>query len=159
MCGSKYVKLFNNNSIYQIIHTPGLKDDIFVFGGYCFYENYTGNVTVSFKFITENGENEKVFVFDENDINATYMMNKFKAPEDYIAISIEIKNNSETSYAVVDNFAIYKEGYGINLTYNDDGYVTEENNEITGSTTGYEYDNDGNIIQIATDNDQTSLGI
>lgn len=85
------------------------------------------------------------------------MMNKFKAPEDYIAISIEIKNNSETSYAVVDNFAIYKEGYGINLTYNDDGYVTEENNEITGSTTGYEYDNDGNIIQIATDNDQTSL--
>lgn len=26
-CGSKYVKLFNNNSIYQIIHTPGLKDD------------------------------------------------------------------------------------------------------------------------------------
>lgn len=156
-CGSKYVKLFNNNSIYQIIHTPGLKDDIFVFGGYCFYENYTGNVTVSFKFITENGENEKVFVFDENDINATYMMNKFKAPEDYIAISIEIKNNSETSYAVVDNFAIYKEGYGINLTYNDDGYVTEENNEITGSTTGYEYDNDGNIIQIATDNDQTSL--
>lgn len=157
-CGNKYVKLFNNDSIYQIIHTPGLKDDIFVFGGYCFYENYTGNVTVSFKFITENGENEKVFVFDENDINATYMMNKFKAPEDYIAISIEIKNNSETSYALVDNFAIYKEGYGINLTYNNDGYVTEEQNEVTSSSTKYEYDNDGNIIQIATDKDSTDLG-
>ena len=156
-CGNKYVKLFNNDSIYQIIHTPGLKDDIFVFGGYCFYENYTGNVTVSFKFITENGENEKVFVFDENDINATYMMNKFKAPEDYISISIEIKNNSETSYAVVDNFAIYKEGYGINLTYNDDGYVTEEYNEVTDTTTGYEYDNDGNITKIATDNDKADL--
>ena len=157
-CGNKYVKLFNNDSIYQVINTPGLKGDTFVFGGYCFYENYTGNVTVTFNIITEEGGLSKTFTFDENDINATYMMNKLTAEEDYLAISIEIKNNSETSYAAVDNFAIYKEGYGINLTYNEDGYVTEENNEITGSTTGYEYDNDGNIIKIATDNDRIDLG-
>lgn len=157
-CGNKYVKLFNNDSIYQVINTPGLKGDTFVFGGYCFYENYTGNVTVTFNIITENGGLSKTFTFDENDINATYMMNKLTAEEDYLAISIEIKNNSETSYAVVDNFAIYKEGYGINLTYNDDGYVTEEYNEVTDTTTGYEYDNDGNITKIATDNDSTDLG-
>lgn len=156
-CGNKYVKLYNNNSIYQIINSPGVAGDTFVFGGYCFYENYTGDVSVTFNIITENGGVSKTFTFDENDINATYMMNKLTVEEDYLAISIEIKNNSETSYAIVDNFAIYKEGYGINLTYNDDGYVTEEYNEVTDTTTGYGYDNDGNIIQIATDNDSTDL--
>ena len=156
-CGSKYVKLSNNSTILQTINTPGSEGDIFVFGGYCFYENYTGNVTVSLKFITENGEHEKIFTFDENDVNANYMMNKFVAPENYIAVSIEISNNSETSYAIVDNFAIYKEGYGINITYNEDGYVTEEYNETTDSKTNYEYNEDGNIIKITTNNDETNF--
>lgn len=157
-CGNKYVKLYNDNTITQTIHAPGVKGDTFVFGGYCFYENYTGDVTVTFNIITENGGSSKTFTFDANDINATYMMNKLTAEEDYLAISIEIKNNSETSYAVVDNFAIYKEGYGINLTYNEDGYVTEEHNEITDSTTTYAYNDDGDITQIATDNDRTDFG-
>lgn len=157
-CGNKYVKLYKNNSVYQEIHTSGVKGDTFVFGGYCFYENYTGEVTVTFNIITDNGGVSKTFIFDENDINANYMMNKLTAQEDYLAISIEIKNNSETSYAVVDNFAIYKEGYGINLSYNDEGYVTEEDNEINNFTTTYVYNDDGDIAQISTDSDRTDIG-
>ena len=53
----------NEISIYQIINSPGVAGDTFVFGGYCFYENYTGDVSVTFNIITENGGVSKTFTF------------------------------------------------------------------------------------------------
>ena len=34
----------------------------------------------------------------------------------------------------------------MNLTYNEDGYVTNEYNEVTDSNTGYAYDDEENIL-------------
>ena len=156
-CGNKYINLYYNSSISQTIYTPGQKGDTFVFGGYCFYENYTGHVTVKLEIIGESGNKSKIFTFDENDINATYMMNSVTADEDYVGILVEITNNSNTSTAALDNFAIYKEGYGINLFYNDNGELVTEYNEIDDSTTNYQYDLNGNITQILTNNDEVNL--
>ncbi len=155
-CGNKSLKLGYNGSVTQTINAPGLAGDTFVFGGYCFYENYTGDVSVTFDIITENGGVSKTFTFDANEINATYMMNKLTIEEDYSSISITIRNDSITSDAFVDNFAIYKEGYGVNLTYNDNGDVTTEYDEFTDSTTTYSYDANGNVTQVATNNDETN---
>ena len=155
-CGSKSLKLLTNGTISQTINSPGSKGDTFVFGGYALYENYTGNVTVRLTLVKENGFETNVFTFENSDINASYMMARITATEAYHSIDIEITNNSSSSYAYLDNLAVYKEGYGINLTYNDDGYVTEEHNEITDSTTTYTYDNECNITQIVTNNDETN---
>lgn len=153
-CGNKSLKLGYNGSITQTINLTGIAGDTFVFGGYCFYENYTGKVLVTLDITTDNGSVSKTFTFDANDINATYMMNKLTIEENYSSISITIRNDSITSDAFVDNFAIYKEGYGVNLTYNDNGDVTTEYDEITNSTTSYTYKN-GNLETITTDNDKT----
>lgn len=155
-CGSKSLKLLTNGTISQTINSPGLKGDTFVFGGYALYANYTGNVTIRLTLVKENGIETNVFTFENSDINASYMMARITATENYQSIKLEITNNSSSSYAYLDNLAIYKEGYGINLTYNDDGYVTEEHNEITDSTTTYKYDNECNITQIVTNNDETN---
>lgn len=146
-CGRKQVKLFNGGSISQTIYTTGNKGDVFVFGGYCFYENYTGDVSVKVTFKTVNGTETKIFTFLENDINAVYYMDKYQVNANYTEIKIEVINNSNSSYAYLDNFAIYKEGYGINLTYNESGFITEKYNEITDEKQEYTYDENDNLTQ------------
>lgn len=156
-CGKKYVKLYYDSSISQTIMAPGSAGDTFVFGGYCFYENYTGDVSVTLTILTENGSVSKVFTFDSNDINATYMMNKLTIEEDYLGLFIEIKNNSLTSTAAIDNFAIFKEGYAINLTYTETGNISSEINEITDTNVIYNYDSDDKLTSIITDNNEISF--
>lgn len=119
-----------------------------MFGGYALYENYTGNVTVRLTLVKENGFETNVFTFENSDINASYMMARITATEAYHSINIEITNNSSSSYACIDNLAVYKEGYGINITYNDEGYKEEEYNEVTDELSEYEYDVDGKLITI-----------
>lgn len=147
-CGLKSLKLLTNGTISQTINSPGLKGDTFVFGGYALYENYTGNVTVRLTLVKENGFETNVFTFENSDINASYMMARITATEAYHSINIEITNNSSSSYACIDNLAVYKEGYGINITYNDEGYKEEEYNEVTDELSEYEYDVDGKLITI-----------
>ena len=119
-----------------------------MFGGYALYENYTGNVTVRLTLVKENGFETNVFTFENSDINASYMMARITATEAYHSINIEITNNSSSSYACIDNLAVYKEGYGIIITYNDEGYKEEEYNEVTDELSEYEYDVDGKLITI-----------
>ncbi|MEI3505492.1 MAG: hypothetical protein V8Q77_04440 [Bacilli bacterium] len=119
-----------------------------MFGGYALYENYTGNVTVRLTLVKENGFETNVFTFENSDINASYMMARITATEAYHSINIEITNNSSSSYACIDNLAVYKEGYGINITYNDEGYKEEEYNEVTDELSEYEYDVYGKLITI-----------
>lgn len=119
-----------------------------MFGGYALYENYTGNVTVRLTLVKENGFETNVFTFENSDINASYMMARITATEAYHSINIEITNNSSSSYAYIDNLAVYKEGYGIIITYNDEGYKEEEYNEVTDELSEYEYDVDGKLITI-----------
>lgn len=155
-CGNKVLKLAINGYVNQTINAPGLKGDTFVFGGYCFYENYTGDVSVKLTFIKSNGTAVKEFTFSDCDINASYMMSKFEAPFDYTSVKIEIRNNSNSSYANVDNFALYKEGYGINLSYNDNGYLDQEYDETSDNSRTYDYDSDGNLIKVTVTSDASS---
>lgn len=147
-CGLKSLKLSENGTIYQSINSPGQKGDTFVFGGYCLYENYTGSVSIKLSLIKQNGVEFNSFTFDNSDINASYMMARIAATEQYHSIKIEIFNNSTSSYAYIDNLAIYKEGYGVNITYNEDGLKEEEYNEVTDELNEYEYDSNGNLISI-----------
>lgn len=147
-CGEKSVKLTNYGYISQTINIVGNKGDIFVFGGYCFYENYTGDVSVKLTFTTANGTETKIFKFLGNDINAVYYMDKYQVNSNYTKVKIEVVNNSNSSYAYLDNFAIYKEGYGVNLTYNENGKVTEKYNEITDEKEEYTYDENDNLSQV-----------
>ena len=144
----KSLKLSADGTISQTINSPGIKGDTFVFGGYALYENYTGNVTIRLTLVKENGFETNVFTFENSDINASYMMARITATEAYHSINIEITNNSSSSYAYIDNLAVYKEGYGIIITYNDEGYKEEEYNEVTDELSEYEYDVDGKLITI-----------
>lgn len=76
------------------------------------------------------------------------MMARITATENYQSVKLEITNNSSSSYAYLDNLAVYKEGYGIIITYNDEGYKEEEYNEVTDELSEYEYDVDGKLITI-----------
>ena len=154
--GSKSFNLGTNSYISQSITTSISKGETLVFGGYCFYQNYTGDVSVRVSMTNENGGINKVFTFDENDINGTYMMESLTAEEDYFIVTIEIRNNSNSSNAEIDNFAIYKEGYGVNLSYNDNGDIEEKYNEVTDTTTTYSYDANRNLTKIVTDNDEVN---
>lgn len=147
-CGSKSLKLSTNGVISQTINSPGVKGDTFVFGGYALYENYTGKVKIKVTLVKENGIEVNSFIFKNSDINASYMMARITATEAYQSIKIEITNLSNSSYAYIDNLAIYKEGYGINISYNEDGYKEEEYNEVTDELSEYGYDEDGNLITI-----------
>lgn len=157
-CGNQNLKLATGGYVTQTINVTGLEGDILVFGGYCLYENYTGNVTVKLTLETDNGTISKQFTYDGNDINANYYMEKFAAPSDYYSVTIKISNNSNSSFANIDNFAIYKEGYGINITYNDDGNITSEYNEVTQDTVTYQYySGTNNIKSITTEEDVTNI--
>ena len=152
------VKNVHINGKTKTINVSGTEGDIFVFGGYCFYENYTGNVSVRIILETDTGTIYKSFTYDENDINAVYHMEKVVATENYYSVTIEISNNSNSSYANLDNFAIYKEGYGINLGYTEDGLIQEEYNELTGEITSYTYyDGTKNIETITTEDGTTNV--
>lgn len=157
-CGNQTLKLASGGYVSQTINVSGTEGDIFVFGGYCFYENYTGNVSVRIILETDTGTIYKSFTYDENDINAVYHMEKVVATENYYSVTIEISNNSNSSYANLDNFAIYKEGYGINLGYTEDGLIQEEYNELTGEITSYTYyDGTKNIETITTEDGTTNV--
>ena len=158
-CGEKRVRLLNESYLRQTINVYGLAGDVFVFGGHCYYENYTGSVSVKLTLNTERGTTSKVFTFTDCDLNASVYMDKITAPYDYTSVTIEIVNNSISSYAEIDNFAIYKEGYGINVTYTQEGLVEEEYNEITKNTTTYTYyEGTRNVKEITTDSEVTEFG-
>lgn len=158
--GEYSVKFVSSGSLSQSINIIGSANDIFVFGGYCFYENHTGNVTVSARidYLDNKGSDTVVFKFDPKNLNTEYMMEKVQAKYDYYKVTLTILNSSDSSYAYLDNIALYKEGYGINVSYNDDGLTTSESNEITSSVTSYNYDDNKNITAITTNNDRTDFG-
>ncbi len=124
-CHNQSLKLDINGTVSQTISIIGEAGDTFVFGGYSFFQNYTGKVKVKLILFNELGIESKEFIFDDNDINSTYMMNKLTATTDYYQIRLEITNLSNSSVAYIDNMAIYKEGYGINVTYNEEGLIEE----------------------------------
>lgn len=155
-CGEKSLKLSKNGTISQTINSPGSKGDTFVFGGYALYENYTGNVTIRLTLLKENGFETNVFTFENSDINANYMMARITATEDYHSIDIEITNNSSSSYAYMDNIAVYKEGYGVNITYNDDGNIVEKHDEVTNQTIKCGYNGEGRLVSLVNITDPTA---
>ena len=103
-CGNQTLKLASGGYISQTINVGGTEGDVFVFGGYCFYENYTGNVSVKIILETDTGTIYKSFTYDENDINAVYHMEKIVATKNYYSVTIEISNNSNSSYADRQDF-------------------------------------------------------
>ena len=152
-CGNKTLKVKSLGEINQSINIQGQKDDILVFGGYCFYQNYTGKIKIKLTLTyTDGSTSSNEFVFDQNDINPTYMMAKIKANDNYTNILIEVINESATSAGYIDNMAIYKEGFGVNNTYNTDGNIEEVYNEVTNSTVTYEYYEGTNNIKKVTSN-------
>lgn len=162
ICGNKSLKLFPYGEVTQYISLLGEKDDTFIFGGYCFYENYKGKVDVSLTINYSNlngnpgGSDTITFTFDDSDLNARYMMSKITAAYDYTSITLTITNDSIYSYAELDNFAIYKEGYGLNLSYTNSGLIEEEYNEVTDESTTYTYDANNNLSTITTNTSETT---
>ena len=161
--GNKNLLLANNGYVSQTIHTIGLKDDIFVFGGYALYENYTGRVkislTINYIIDTENNISSDTvsFIFDDATLNARYMMNKIVARYNYSSITLKVENESLSSYAYVDNLGVFKEGYGITVSYTDEGMVSEKYNEVTDEATSYEYDENNNLTTITKDESTTNI--
>lgn len=161
--GNKNLLLGKNGYVSQTINTVGLKDDIFVFGGYALYENYTGRVKISLtiNYIVDEENNTSSdtisFIFDDATLNARYMMNKLVAKYNYSSITLKVENESLTSYAYVDNLSVFKEGYGINVSYTDEGMVSEEYNEVTDEVTSYEYDENNNLTTITTNEKTTNI--
>ena len=144
----------------QEIEIMGNANDSFVFGAYGLYENYMGDCTVSLTvhYLTNPLSTQTVsFKFDSKNPNEQYLMHKLVAEHDYYKLTINICNNSFTK-TWVDNVALYKEGYGINITHSDYGYVEEIFNEITGKTTQIAYDENNNVETITTDNDVVNYG-
>lgn len=84
-------------------------------------------------------------------------MNKLVAKYNYSSITLKVENESLTSYAYVDNLSVFKEGYGINVSYTDEGMVSEEYNEVTDEVTSYEYDENNNLTTITTNEKTTNI--
>ena len=156
--GSNVIKLANTGYINQTISKAGNPCDTFVFGGYAKYENYTGSVTVSLTFNNLDGSHTTYTYTYQNPVEASeYYMIKAVALDTYTSITLSIENDSLSSYAWIDNFSLYNESYGINISYNEDGLISSNYNEITDSTTLYDYDNEGNLTSITTDNDEANI--
>ncbi len=156
--GDKSFKLALGGEISQTVSKTGLTGDTFVFGGYAKYENYTGSVTVSITFNYLNGSHTTYSYTYNNPVDISeYYMIKAEALSDYLSITLSIENYSLSSYAFIDNFSLYNENYGINISYNTDGKIATKENEITDSLANYEYDNDGKLSTITIDGDDTNL--
>ena len=166
MMGNKYLKLRREvgsepgiikNSVFQEVYVDGKADDIFVYGGTALFDNDIARGTIKLTFTYDDGVKESFeFSFDYKDKNTQYIMKKAKADRDYSKIKIEIINTSYNWYVNIDNIFLYKEGFGLDLTYNDDGDIETVNNEITNSSTEYEY-SDGFIKSIKEDNIKTEV--
>ena len=146
-CGVYSLNIGINGTASQTINLTGTSGDIFVFGGYSYYYNYTGKLKVKLILFNEDGTESKEFIFDENDINAGYYMSKLEATKDYYQIRLEITNLSSSSEAIIDNMALYKEGYGLNISINNNGLVESEYNEITNNLAEFEYDENNNLTK------------
>lgn len=151
MYGNKYLKL-KNGSVSQKVYINGFKDDIYVYGGSAFFDNDIARGKINLTFSYNDGTiGSYEFSFDHKDKNIQYLMKKAIALKDYSKITITITNLSSNWDVYIDNIALYKEGYGLDLTYNDDGDIEAVHNEITNSNIEYEYSN-GVIKTIKEDN-------
>lgn len=157
-CGDKSVRLTNTGFLRQTINKMGLAGDTFIFGGYAKYENYTGILTISLTYYYINGGSlTKTFTYQNPVEHSEYYMVKATAESDYSSIRLEIRSDSASSYAYVDNFSLYNENYGINVLYNDSGLIDTREDEINNQTTNYIYDvsNSNNLSQVIIDGDVT----
>src|SRR5690554_350264 len=156
MMGNKYLKL-KNGSVSQEVYVNGNKDDVFVYGASALFNNdiARGIINLTFNYI-DGTVGSYEFSFDYSDKNIQYLMRKAKAIKDYSKITITITNTTHNKDVFIDNIALYKEGYGLQLTYNEDGDIEVAINEITKTNTEYEYE-DGFIKTIKEDNIKTEV--
>lgn len=156
-CGEKAVRLTNTGYLRQTINKTGLAGDTFIFGGYAKYENYTGILNVSLTFYYINGGSlTKTFSYQNPVEHSEYYMVKATAESDYSSIRLEIRSDSTSSYVYVDNFSLYNENYGIEVSYYDSGLIETEVDEVNDKITNYTYDSNKNLIQVAKDLDITN---
>src|SRR5690606_37222085 len=116
------------NPITQTVNVGGSAGDGYVFGGFAIdsYQYYQAKLTLIFNY-TDGSKGENEIFFDANDMNLGYLVNKAEALKDYSSITFKIEAKATYSYysvkeyIYVDNLALYKEGYGIYLEYNEEG--------------------------------------
>ena len=147
--GYMYYSLSEDESLTQTINISGLAGDSFVFGGYCKYSDKLAKLRVRMTLTYVSGDTESnEFVFNQSNTTPTYMMANLIATQNYTQIKLEIMSESEIGYSAIDNFAIYKEGFGTRVSYNEDGYVLEETSETTNGSIRYTYDENNNLTSI-----------
>jgi len=154
---NNYYVSFRGKTIYQTINISGDAGDILIYGGSAYMDNIAANGTVTLTFTYTDGTTSdssglNQFQFDSNDQNVQYLMHKAVAEKQYTKIVLKINNTSTNEFLNIDNMALYKEGYGVKLTYTETGKTDEVYNEVTNSLTKNHYNDDDNLDSITENN-------
>lgn len=150
-----------SKKVSQTITLSGSKDDVFTLGGWGKGDSVplSGNrkFGISVEFIDSDGTagTEHLVSFNpdcDSANNWQYVARRVVADQDYSSIRVNLLYCLNQNVAYFDGIQLYKEEFGQSYTYDSEGNV-ESVVDLQQQTTSYEYDENNNLLSIATGTD------